>query len=81
MEPTINEAEFALGWNHADILNTHAPEMLQDIDTSNHTTDDYFLGFHHYQQEQERQQTQFRELQSIRNRTQERGQELDLERE
>lgn len=81
MEHAINEREYCLGYNHADLLHTFAPDLLSDIDTSQHTEDDYLLGFYDRQQMLEKKDSTLDELQEIRSRTRDRGKELDLEME
>lgn len=69
------------GFNNAYLLAQHEPALLSKLVSCLTATNDYFQGFFSgkAQYEMEQTKTQLANLQQIRNRAQERGQERERE--
>lgn len=73
--------DFVQGFNHCELLADLAPDVLADISPVNNPETDYFNGFFaakaHIREEQT-QQKEIEELQSLREKSQERDNERNL---
>ena len=73
--------DFVEGFNHCELLADLAPDLLEEISPVNNPQNDYFDGFFaariHIREEQA-QQKEIEELQSLREKSQERDNERSI---
>lgn len=75
------EKDYTQGFNHAAILAEYRPELLADIEQNNNPISSYYDGFFsgkEFFQSELSKAEQFSELQSLRNKSQERDNEREL---
>lgn len=79
MNEEYDMEQYVQGFNHSYLLAAHEPTLLSEIEPSLNPSNDYFKGFfsgrEQWQREQEK--AQVNELAQIRNRSQDRGNDLE----
>lgn len=79
-EENFNEREYLKGFNAATIIAGYEPEFLNEIIRSNNICDNYFDGFFdgkHFCLGEKAQNHEIEDLQSLRNASQEKENELE----